>query len=140
MIDASNLPNSFDRSIDKLIYDIVEHKKSDDYMILYEKLLNSELFFSIITDAEKSDGTQLRVKNRDQIRVPMTSSFNGLNMLVFHTSSQDVRLSKPYAGIRGDKGFEIVSKMPEADGLIIQNNESSWIGLRKEQIKRLLAK
>jgi hypothetical protein len=138
MKTSMNSSNISECSIDDLIYDIAEYKRSDDYMLLYEKTLNREMFFSIISTNKTVDGTQLRVQKKDEIKVPITSELNGKKMVVFYTSSQDTRLGTPYAGIWGDKGLEMVSKMPEADGVVIQNKDSSWVAITKQQILILL--
>jgi hypothetical protein len=125
--------------IDKLVYEIAEYKREKDYELFLKEILNRELYFSIV-QAEKVRNTSVNSKMTERnLSVPSTTMFNELKMIVMHTSKDDERLSNPYAGINGLKGLEMVLKMPKVDGLVIQNKESSWVGLRKEKIENLLS-
>jgi hypothetical protein len=102
--------------------------KSDEaYQLFFNLIKGHELFFNL------SDSS-----NDDDIRVPIVSVGDDLTAVVFYTSSNDKRLGTPYAGIAWEKGLEMVSKMRDADGLVIQGTSDSWIAIKKDKIVELL--
>ncbi len=119
-------PNS---ELDDLIYQIAEYNRDEDVMQFYKLLRKSEIFSSI----EKRSHL-----NEDKIQFPYTL-VNNNKLVMFYTQPDDPRLSRPYAGMPGNKALEMVLKVAEVDGMIIQSHKrDAWFAMTKPQIANIL--
>jgi hypothetical protein len=119
-------------NIDVIIEQASSSKSDEDYQSFFNSIRRKELFFNL------SNSDEIKNSN-DEIKVPTVSVGENLNAVVFYTSPSDGRLGDKYAGIVWEKGLEMVSKMPSANGVIIQSESDAWIAIEKNKIEELLS-
>ena len=120
--------------IDALVSLAASTATNDDYERLFSALEGVELFFNVTA----TSGAGKPGAGMTPISTPLVDAGPGLKAILFFTSNDNVNLKKPYAGITWKRALEMVLKMPQADGLIIQNINSSWVGIDKKKAKYLL--
>ncbi len=119
-------------NIDVMIKKAASSKADEDYQSFFNSIRRTELFFNLSNKNEIEN-------NSDEIKVPTVSVGDNLNAVVFYTSPNDSRLGDKYAGIVWEKGLEMVSKMPNANGVVIQSVSDAWIAIAKDKIVELLS-
>jgi hypothetical protein len=114
----------------KLLSDyIISHANSTEGSDFLLNFLKTELFFSIPETSTGAADSQMRI---------VIAKVELGKMAVFYTNRQDARLSNEFGGLPLVKAIEMVLKMPEADGLIIQSDDEAWFGADKNALKRLI--
>ena len=93
----------------------------------------TEVFFSLAASADNPAEPAM------PLQMERVSSDLGHTILLF-TSAKDPRLSAPYAGISLFKALEMVQKMPDVEGLIIQTTADSCFGASKASLQAALEK
>ena len=119
-------------NIDLIIKKAADSKSDEDYKSFFNIVRRKELFFNLANSeqVESSD---------DELKVSTVSVGENLNAVVFYTSSKDDRLSDKYAGIVWEKGLEMVSQMPNANGVVIQSSSDAWIAIAQEKIDEIVS-
>ncbi|RUL72505.1 SseB family protein [Dyella choica] len=119
------------RKVDELVSLAAASNAMEDYDRLFAALEGAELFFNVSTE-------QAGAKSAP-VSTPLVTAGPGLSAVLFFTSRDNVNLKKPYGGIVWEKALEMLVKMPQADGLIIQSRSKDWVGLDKEKARLLLS-
>lgn len=119
------------RKVDELVSQAAASNVMEDYDRLFAALEGTELFFNVSTEQDGDKSAP--------VSTPLVTAGPGLSAVLFFTSRDNANLKKPYGGIVWEKALEMLVKMPQADGLIIQSGGKDWIGLDKEKAKSLLA-
>lgn len=104
--------------------------KNSAFLRAYDE---TEVFFSLMASADNPAEPAM------PLQMEKVSSDLGHSILLF-TSAKDPRLSAPYAGISLLKALEMVQKMPDVDGLIIQTTADSCFGASKASLQAALEK
>ena len=115
--------------IEALVSRAASSKTNSDYEELFLGLRGTELFFNV-----NSGGGA----NASPVSIPIVDAGSGFRAVLFFTSNESEGLKKPFGGLVWEKVLEMVIKIPDADGLIIQNNETAWVGVDKMKAKNLL--
>ncbi|PXF30702.1 hypothetical protein WH50_13995 [Pokkaliibacter plantistimulans] len=103
-------------------------KLDSDYNELFELLKGKELYFNFIKPE----------KNNEPLRVPLARVGEKIRAVVFFTKRENKKLEKSHGGIVWEKALEMVAKMDDADGLIIENSERAWIAINKGTIQKII--
>lgn len=106
-------------------------KTDADYQSVFSLLEDQEVFFSI---------AHVDPARTTPMQVPLAKVGNGIRAVVFYISRQDGRLTEPHGGMPWKRALEMVLKIPDADGLLVQNLADAWISLKKEKVRELLQK
>lgn len=61
-------------------------------------------------------------------------------MALFYTSKKDARLSKRFAGLPLLRAAEMVCRMPEADGMLIQSDQDAWFVATKDALRAVVGR
>jgi len=128
--------------IDRLIFDIAQHKRTEDYEAFCEVIVG-RVFFLQIDPASTSGmprGVPCRIKSTDRVRLTPLAKMQGLTLLPLYTSQEDKRLNDSYAEIEGLEAMRMVVKGIGVDGLLFQNQGQSWVVLKMDKIRWVLAK
>jgi hypothetical protein len=123
-------------SISSLLSKAARTSSLEDYKELFEKLPGVELFFNVITAPDTKSGTG---RAPEPISTPLVDAGNGLNAVLFFTSKESALLKAPFGGIVWERALEMFLSIPDADGLIIQNEDADYVGIEKAKAKELLA-
>lgn len=99
---------------------------------LFEKLKGRELFFRINLSEDPETGES------KLSTMPLLRLSSGQHAAVAFTSKDDAQLSGPFGGAKWEHVLDIIAKMPQADGLLIQNLRGATVALSKERIQQLL--
>lgn len=111
--------------IDELVKKAADSKSDSDYNSFFQEVKDEELFFSVS-------------KNNEETTVPLALIGDDLRAVIFFTTQDDKRLNDNFGGIEWEKGLEMVLKMPDADGLVVQSSSDAWIAVKKNTIEELL--
>jgi hypothetical protein len=115
--------------IEALVSRAASNKTNSDYDELFLVLRGIELFFNV----NGGGGA-----NASPVSIPIVDAGSGFRAVLFFTSNESKNLKKPFGGLVWEKALEMVIKINDADGLIIQNNEAAWVGVDKIKAKALL--
>ncbi len=115
--------------INSIIEQASKRKSDDDYNLLFDRVKGQELFFNLLNENDS---------NNNNLQVPMVSVGENLKAVVFFVSKNDKRLSDKYAGIVWERGLEMVLKMPNAKGIVIQSSSDAWVAVSRKIIEKLL--
>jgi len=118
--------------IGELVSKAADTKATEDYDRLFVSLSGAELFFNINSTPDTNSGTPMPVST------PLVDIGHGQKAVVLFTSKDNANLNKNFGGIEWKRALEMLLKMPQADGLILQNNESAWVGIDKQKATVLL--
>jgi hypothetical protein len=127
--------------IDRLIFDIAEHKRAKDYEA-FSLLISGRAFF-LRVDPESTigipRGVRYRITSSDSMKLTGLANIQGLRLLPLYTSSKDQRLQGYCAEIDGLEALRMALKTG-IDGLLFQNQGNSWVALNLSQVKEILTK
>ena len=112
-------------NIELLISEAAATKSDSDYQTFFKAAKDVEFFFNY----NEENGV---------MTIPLVDVGNNHRALVFYTSKETAEKSGNLAGIVWEQGLEMIVKMPNANGLIVQNSSSSWIAINKNKIVELL--
>ena len=129
------------RDIDRLIFEVAEHKREEDYQALF-LAIKGKTFHCPVDPASAAAiprGAAYVTQAHDALRIPCLASINGLKLVPLFTSANDKRLSAGRFAIEGLEALVMAFKTAGVDGVLFQNNRDSWVGVDKERIKRVLA-
>jgi hypothetical protein len=127
--------------IDRLIFDIAEYKRAADYETFY-KLIGGRVFYLRVNPASTKgipQGVPHKIKATDSLRLTGLAKIQGLTLLPLFTSAEDTRLQGIYAEIEGLEALRMALKTSGIDGVLFQNKEQSWVALKMDQIRQVLA-
>jgi len=127
--------------IDRLIFDISEHKRAKDYEVLCELIIKRVFFLRVDPTSTNGmpRGVRYSVKSTDSMKLTGLANIHGLTLLPLYTSLDDKRLQDSYAEIEGFEALRMATKCTGIDGVLFQNNGQSWVVLKMDQIKQVLA-
>ncbi len=130
------------RDIEQVIYDVAESNKDEDFHRLYELLLDKELYIPIDTDSLPKNavsGSKIVTDASNQIKVKNVIGPDGQLMIPSSTLREAPLVQGGYVGIEWFEYLEMVLKVPEAWGALLQG-KTSYVGFDKERINYILAK
>lgn len=113
------------RSIDKLIFDIVEHRDERDFDELCDRLMSARLYVGM---AEPQPGAPAAIQSAE---------LDGRTLCSFYTSPEHPGIGRRVGAVQGPRLLRMVLKMG-ADGAILQNAQASWLILDRERIAHVL--
>ena len=119
--------------LDDLISRASKTGDSEDYEKLFDGLIGYELFFNVNAEIHASSARATPTST------PLVDAGPGLKAILFFTSRDNANLNKPYAGILWERALEMLLKMPQANGLIIQSSDMAWVGIDKQKAGTLLS-
>ena len=125
---ARKLLDHQDMSVDDVeqaITTAAASKCDADYKSFFATACGVEFFFSV----RESNGRMI---------VPLRDVGQGLRAIVFYTYKEKASRLGKCAGIEWTRGLEMVLRMPEADGLVVENSAADWIAMNRGGIGRLL--
>lgn len=114
--------------IECVLSEAARSKKDEDYENFFRLAHDHEIFFNVLTSDDSPEAA---------FSVPLVQVNSQLRAILCFVSSRDVNLKKPFGGLPWKKILEMVINIPQADGLVIQGMDSSWIAIDKEKIKCL---
>jgi hypothetical protein len=97
----------------------------DDYRQAFESLAGSELYFPVSPENPEA--------------IPLTPMADGAQAVRMTTSRDSEHLGPRYAGIRFENAIGMIVRMPDADGLIIQNEAGAWTAFNRYAAEKILA-
>jgi hypothetical protein len=128
------------RDLEQVIFDIAEHNQDKDYFRMYELLKDRELYLPADPNSLPEDfvpGSRLVTDSSHQIRISNAKGPNGELLIPAVTTESHPTLQGGYIGMRWSDFLEMVLKIPEAWGALIQG-ETSYVGFDRERIKYIL--
>ena len=134
----SSKPN---RDINSLLHSIADHKRAEDYSEFFQLLPSLQLFLPLTTPLPNDlpRGEQFQVEAGVEIKA-QTVSIKGLECVLVFTSENNPNLGDDYAGIEGREVLQMVLKLPNIDGLVVQSSGTGWVGLDKQKISYVLSR
>ena len=121
--------------IDDLVTAAARTKENADYERLFDSLSGAEVFFNL--SAEKTDSPTGEARSTP-VSTPLVDAGRGLRAVLLFTSKDNANLKKPFAGMPWQKALEMIVKMPQADGLVLQNKDAAWVAIDKKRAGVLL--
>ena len=128
--------------IDRLIFDIAEHKRTRGYEAFCE-LISGRVFFLRVDPFSINGmprGAPYRIKSTDSMKLTGIANVQGRTLLPLYTSSDDKRLKDSYVEIEGLEALRMALNCAGIDGLLFQNKGESWLVLQMDQIRQVLAR
>jgi hypothetical protein len=127
--------------MDRLIFDIAEHKRAKDYEVFCEVIIGRVFFLRVDPTSTNGmpRGVRYSVKSADSVKLTGLANIHGLTLLPLFTSPDDKRLQDSYAEIEGLEALRMAMNCTGIDGVLFQNKGQSWVVLKMVQIKRVLA-
>jgi hypothetical protein len=122
-------------SISSLVSKAARTSSLEDYEELFRRLPGVELFFNVITAPDTESGSG---RAPEPVSTPLVDAGNGLNAVLFFTSKESSLLKAPYGGIVWERALEMFLSIPDAEGLIIQNEDADYVGIERAKAKELL--
>lgn len=77
-----------------------------------------------------SAGTEIRAR---------TVSVQGLECVLVFTSADHPNLGSDYAGLDGREALQMVERIPNIDGLLVQSTGTGWVGLDRQKVTHVLS-
>jgi hypothetical protein len=122
--------------------------KLNDYIIAHADQGNSdenfllafgqeEVFFSIAEPSPQLKDGSLKTSPDAEVRLQLAKLDVG-PMALFYASNGDRRLSERFAGMPLMRAAQMVSSIPEVEGLLLQSDADAWLVVRKEALRQLV--
>ena len=135
-------PKKDNRDIEKVIFDVAEFNKNEDFHRLYELMIGRELFLPVDPDTlpkNSMPGDKIVTDSSMQIKVKNVQAPNGDTLVPCATIESSQLLQGGYIRMGWFGFLEMVLKIPEASGVLIQG-ETSWVGFDKDRVQYILDK
>jgi hypothetical protein len=128
------------RSNGVLISDIAKYgNRRKDIKELYKRLPSLELYAKIIkANITIRDEGKIVVGDEEKIEIESALLSNGMKMVTLFIEKEDPRLLPNFIGMKAREALEMVFKIPDMEGAIIQNEESYWIAIPKREIEIII--
>ncbi len=129
-----------DIDIDRLIFEIAEHKRDSDYEAL-GRAIQGRTFYCPADPASTASlpkGAPYVTQAGDAIRIPLLARIGGLTLVPLFTTESDKRLARGRFAIEGLEALSMALRAKGADGVLFQNNADSWVGLDNDRIRKIL--
>jgi len=117
-------------TVEKLLAKAAQSNQSEDYEALFSAARGVEFFFNVSGSPSSSEA--------HFVSTPLVQAGAKLRAVLMFTSKTAPSLKRPFGGILWEKALEMVVNMPQADGIIIQNNDNTWIALDREKVNLIL--
>jgi hypothetical protein len=117
---------------------IVNADKGGDERFL-QTFAATDVFFSIVDPSDQLMDGPVTASPDVEIKVPLVRLDIG-RMALFYTSRKDARLSERFAGLPLLRAAEMVCRMPEADGMLIQSDQDAWFVATKDALRSVLGR
>ncbi|MDQ1920233.1 hypothetical protein [Massilia pseudoviolaceinigra] len=117
--------------IDALISKAAATKREGDYDEFFDSMEGIDVFFNVKPEFPDGSG---------RMETSTVEVASGSSAVVFFISKKHPKIKAPFAGMPWKKALEMVIKMPDVDGMIVQGGDSAWIGLNKVKMHTLLSK
>lgn len=123
--------------LNELIWEIAEHQREEDYLELYERLRRAIVCLPVNKDHAHPAGWKVPVGEASNLKTSV-AEVQGLKVVPVFIDPRDQRLIESFVLIDAIEALRMVLRMPEADGLLIQNREISWVAFDTEKIRWIL--
>jgi hypothetical protein len=130
------------RDIEQIIFDVAEYNKDEDFHRLYELMIGRELFLPVDPDTlpgNSKPGDKVVTDSSMQIKVKNVQAPNGDTLVPCATLESSQLVKDGYIGMDWFGFLEMVLKIPEASGVLIQG-KTSWVGFDKGRVQYILEK
>ena len=125
--------------LDKLINEIADHNREDDFLKLVSDLPSLRLFLPVKGPLPENLPHGERITLKGEFLAFRTASVQGLECAITFTSNSDPRLDPECAVmIDGLEAFQMVLKTT-LDGLLIQSKGTGWVIIQRKQIEQILS-
>ena len=128
------------RTVDALIRDIADHQRPEDYSEFFRLLPELQLFLPLAGPLPTSipRGEKIVVSAGTEIRA-RTASIQGLECVLVFTSADHPNLGADYAGLDGREALQMVERIPNIGGLLVQSTGTGWVGLDRQKVTHVLS-
>lgn len=128
--------------IDKLIFEIVEHQKDEDFQMLYKLMKGREFYLPAVMESlptRAEPGEKIVIKSTDQVMVKKVLGPNNLPYVSASTNVNHPLVKEGCVGIEGFELLEMVLKIEDVYGLLLQS-ATSYLAFDKQRISYILGK
>jgi hypothetical protein len=114
-------------ALEALISEARRRDSREGYDALLAALSSVEVYFSLQPSSETGLADPPMSVGLVQVG-PLSKA------VLFFTSKTSGGLTKPFAGLPWERALEMVAKMPEADGLVLQNAADDWLAFGRSEV------
>ena len=127
------------RTIDSLIRDIADHQRPDDYSEFFRRLPTLQLFIPIVGPLPASIPSGERIVIRAGMEIKArTALVQDLECVLAFTSNDNPNLGNDYAGIEGREALQMVLRIPNMGGLLVQST-GTGVALDRQKVSHVLS-
>lgn len=117
---------------------IVTTKNWSNCAHLLKKFLNDEIFFELDSKFEAFQNKTVVASENLEIRMQFVTVQNS-NFSLFYTTKENFNLKKgSIGGVPLIAAIEMILKVPEVDGLLLQSDSNAWVAVKKQELENLL--
>lgn len=130
------------RNLEQLIFEIAEHRRDEDFHLLYELMIGREVFIGIdLASLPESiaPGVRYTTQATDRVKVKLVTIPDHGEWSSAATQASHPSLVGGYAGMQWIEFLEMTLKVPHLQGAMLQG-ATSWIAFDKERIGYILEK
>ena len=136
-----NKQNKDNRDLEKIIFDIAEYQKDEDFHLLYRLLRNREVFIPIDPSTlprSAIPGDRILLSASDQVHISYVKGPNDLLFVPACTTIHASILQRGYAGIQWIDFLKMTLKMESTMFGALLQGESSWVAFDMKKISYIL--
>jgi hypothetical protein len=124
--------------IESLVSQAAKTGATADHEKLFASLPGYELFCNATKDSKASIFPSSQ--NSARVLITLGDTGCGLNNAIrfFVSNKRGSQLQVPYAGMTWQEALELLINEPLANGLIIVNSATAWVGINKQKARMLL--
>lgn len=117
---------------------IITTKNWSNCAHLLKDFLNDEIFFELDSKFEGFQNKTIVASENLEIRMQFVTVQN-TNFSLFYTTKENFNLKKgSIGGVPFLAAIEMVLKVPEVDGLLLQSDSNAWVAVKKQELENLL--
>lgn len=129
------------RNLEDLIYDIAEHMRDADFLELYERMRNREVFVPLVQSSLPANvraGQTVTSATEHPLVMRTISGPNGQVLIPCATLQSAQVLREGYAGMRWEAFLEMMLKSgTEIFGVLLQG-QRSWVAFDRQRVRHIL--
>ena len=129
------------RDLEQVIFDIAEHKRDQDFHLLYMLMKGREVFVPVDTGsvpAPARPGVPYMTRPGDNVRIRTVELPDSGMWVAAATQSTNRMLTKGYVGMPWLGCLTMAMKIESARGIYLQG-ETSWLAMDKQRIAYVLS-